>query len=128
MGRLTKRSLFQMPEIFHKMETRSDKSANQLYKEERRSGRTSLDFKTWLNVQKAKKFSNLTGAGAIPVNAALNNPIQDVLDQIHQEGGLQTQAGTTYIFGINKQALIWTGVGLGVLITGLIIYKVMHRR
>ena len=87
-----------------------------------------MDFKSWLNVQKAKNFSNITGNGAAPLNASLNGGIQDVITQLHQEGGLQTEAGTTYLFGINKKALLWTGIGLGVLVTGIIIYKVTRKK
>jgi hypothetical protein len=103
------------------------KSANQMYKEQKKSGLTNLDFKTWLNVQKAKDFSNITGTGAAPLNSSLNSSIQDVITELHQAGGLQTKAGTTYLFGINKKALLWTGIGLGVVITGIIIYKVTTR-
>lgn len=110
------------------MQIRTDKSANQLYKEARRSGMTQLDFKTWLQVEKAKNFSNITGTGSVPVNASLNSGIQDIIQADLVEGGLQTQAGSTYIFGINKQWLIWTGIGVGALITGVILYKIIHRK
>ena len=110
------------------MQQRTDKSVNQLWREQKKSGQTNLGFKEWLATQKAKNFSNITGVGAVPVNSSLNSGIQDIIQADLVEGGLQTTAGSTYVFGINKQYLLWGAIGIGMLLTGIIIYKIVHRK
>ncbi len=103
----------------------SGKSANQLWKEMRASGETSLDFKSWLIREKEKGFLNYDGAAVIPVNKTLNTSIQDTLQKMHIEAGYKTDANDKYILGINKNVLLWTGVGVGVLIAAIIVIKKM---
>lgn len=99
-----------------------------MWKQQRKAGLTTQDFKTWLTTAKAKNFSNVTGESAIPVNTTLNDSIQSAINDLHQEGGLQTTAGSQYTFGISNTLLLWSGVGVGLLITGFIIYKISHRK
>lgn len=110
------------------MNVTTTKSANQLYKEQKRNGQTSLDFKSWLQQQKAKHFANVTGQSDIPVNTSLNDSVQTAIGQLHQEGGLQTQAGGVYTFGVLNTTWMWVGIGMGAMITGIIIYKIIHRK
>lgn len=114
------------------MNVTTNKSANQLWKEEQAKGLTrgnsKQDFKNWLQRKKASGFFNVTGTADVPVNTTLNSGIQDMISQLHEEGGLQTKANTKYVFGLNKTAVIWTGIGIGILVTGVIAYKIIRRK
>lgn len=114
------------------MNVTTHQSANQLWKRELAQGlthgNTKADFKNWLRRKKATGFSNATGSTDVPVNTALNSSIQDAINDLHTAGGLQTAANTSYIFGIPKTALVWSAVAVGVLVTGLIVYKIIHRK
>jgi hypothetical protein len=109
------------------MNLSKEKTANQLYKQERQSGRTTLDFKSWLAGQKSRNFLDLTGAGSVPVNQSLNDPIQQLLGQIHQEGGQQTTLDSTYTFGVKNSIWRWSFVGLGVLATIIVVHQLRKK-
>lgn len=98
------------------------KSANQMWKD---SG-TTLSFKDWMNREKGKKFMNATGDSFVPTNTILNDSVQNAINAVHKEGGLQTTLTGKYIFGVNKK--VWIGIGVGlVVITGIIIFKHTHK-
>jgi len=85
-----------------------EKSANQLWRE---SG-TTLSFKDWLNREK-KKFVNFNGdANVIMVNRPLNNQIKDTLSSIRESVGYKKESTGKTVFGMNKNILIFLGVGL----------------
>lgn len=106
------------------MKVTTDTSANQLYRAAVRSGQTTLDFKSWLQLQKTRNFSNLTGTDPVPANPALNDPIQSLLSQIHEEGGQQTTLDSNYTFGVANAVWLWGGlaIGLGIL-TAVIVHQ-----
>lgn len=104
------------------------KSANQIWKEQRQSGMTNLDFKSWLTREKAKGFLNSTGDAAVPVNNVLNDSINTVIKQLHLQGGEKNTAGSEYVLGIKKKTLIWSGVGIVLFAVGVIIYEQKKKR
>lgn len=100
------------------------KSANQVWKELKRNGQTSLGFKEWLDREKQKEFKNFEGESTVPTNTFLNANIQSVISNMNDE-----ELGTKnkYILGANKNVLI--GIGVGVLvITGVILYIKFKRK
>jgi hypothetical protein len=107
------------------MDMQPEKSANQRWKQELASGMTygdtKADFKIWLQRKKAMSWSNVTGP-ALPTSS-----LQEAIDQLHQAGGQQVAANADYLFGISKKTLTWTAVGIGVMVTGFIIYKLVKR-
>ena len=107
------------------MELRSDKSANKLYKEDRKQGMTTLSFKEWLQLKKSQDFRNLTGDGSVPVDTTLNDSVQQALADAGDGG--QTQAGINYTFGVPNGVWLWGGIGFAVLIVAVIVYKNVKR-
>jgi len=85
-----------------------EKSANQLWRE---SG-TTLSFKDWLNREK-KKFVNFNGdANVMMVNRPLNTQIKDTLSSIRESVGYKKEGEGKTVFGMNKNILIFLGLGV----------------
>src|SRR5215212_9976906 len=100
-------------------------SANQLWKQQQRSGETKLQFLPWLEREKAKAYFNYDNV-AVPINSSLNDSVQRSIYDMRKIGGLKTDAGKEYVLGINREYLIYTGISVGVvvlLIGGYIVYK-----
>jgi hypothetical protein len=109
------------------MEVNTQMSANQLWKQQKASGMTNLDFKTWLNQQKAKGWSNVIGTGTIPVNTALDPSVQAAINDVNVTAGEESAGDTQYLFGIPTINLIYVGIGLGVLGISIFLYKKIRR-
>lgn len=100
-----------------------DKSANQLYKEQKRTGQTTLAFLPWLEREKTKAYFNMNGDLSVPVNKPFNDSVQQVIKELHEKGGLKEEAGKEYILGIKRGLFIWTGAIVVIVTTGIIIYR-----
>ena len=87
-----------------------------MHKEYRRTG-GQLGFKEWLQREKAKKFLRADGSTASPADTVEAQAVSD----LNAAGGLQTQLTSDYIFGIDKNVLIWTGVGIAAIAAFFII-------
>lgn len=95
-------------------------TANQLYKEYKKSGGT-LSFKDWMNDQ--KKEYKATGSGNIPMNKPLSDSINQTLDSLHRQAGYKDTLSEEYILGIPKNVVYMIGIVLTVSIAGYIIYQ-----
>lgn len=97
-------------------------SANQLWKDELKSGQTTLEFVPWLQQHKAKVYQNWDGTAAIPFNKALNDSIQTAIKDLHERAGEKTEAGKDYFMGIPKSGLIISGIVIVVITGAVLIY------
>lgn len=96
--------------------------ANKMWKEYKQAGGT-LSFAAWMDREKKKSFHNLTGnTNDIPENKPLTDSINQVLNEIHKNDGLQTTTSSKYVLGVNRNVMIAVGVTVAVVGVGLIIY------
>jgi hypothetical protein len=92
-----------------------------MYRDYKKSGGT-LSFKEYIDREKTKGFVNFNGTVNVPVNKNLTDSVQDVLNRIHADGGLKTNADNKYIFGINRN--VWIGAGVvSAVVIAIVIYK-----
>lgn len=96
-------------------------TANQRYKQAKKEGCT-LSFADFMTREKKKNFLDFEGNPTpAPVNNGLYAGIQNILDQVHENAGLQTTLNNKYIFGIDSR--IWIGVGIAaVAVTSVVLY------
>jgi hypothetical protein len=106
------------------------KSANQLYKDYKKQGGTA-SFADWLTEHKSKMFNADGDQPAItkefPVDRKLNDSTQQILNDIHQAGGLKNNLDNTTVFGIPKTAFYIAG-GLLVIAIGWKVYDTFKNR
>lgn len=98
-----------------------EKSANRMWKE---SG-TTLSFKDWL-IREKEKFINFNGNAdsSLIINKPLNDSIENTLIAAREGVGIKNEVKGDTTFGIKNYLLI----GAGVLVVGLIAYKVIKSR
>ncbi len=104
------------------------KSANQIWKAEKKAGLTTLEFKPWMEREKAKalSFHNYDGPAPMPENKTLNDSIQNAIKDLRTQSGYKETTDDKYVLGIDKK--VWMIVGVVVVVTvGVIVYKKMKK-
>jgi hypothetical protein len=94
-------------------------SANQVWKQLKKEGKTTLEFVPWLEREKRKGFKNFAGDASVPVNTYLNTAVQAAISNVQPAPPATTKK---YILGAPK--IVWIGIGAGILVVvGVIVYK-----
>jgi hypothetical protein len=102
------------------------RTANQLYKEQKKKGQTTLSFTAWVEQQKSRNWMRFDGTSEIPIDEAINQEVQSGISNLNAEAGLQTTLNQNYYLGIPVQYIKWGAVAVGVVmvvVIGRIIYK-----
>lgn len=99
-----------------------------MWKEEKKSGLTTLSFSGWMEQKKDRGWMRFDGTVEAPIDQAINQEVQSGINNLNAAGGLQTTLNSQYYLGINKQYLIWGGVGVAVVVAAVIIYKKTRKK
>ncbi len=94
-------------------------TANAKYKEYTNRG-GKMSFKDWLTWSKQRGFRNANGTAEVPINQPLSDSINQVINEMHQPIGYQSDLSNRYIFGIDKN--YW--IAAGILTVGIIGYSI----
>lgn len=94
-------------------------SANQVWKQLRKTGQTTLDFVPWLQREKTKGFKNFAGDASVPVNTYLNQVVQKAISTVDKP---TVENKDNYILG--APTMVWVGIGVTLaIVVGVIVYK-----
>src|SRR5262245_52930287 len=86
------------------------KSATRLWREEIKSGATTLSFAAWISRKKEMLSADAAGSNLILIDKTLNDSVQSAIAGATEAGRLQSKASSKTIFGINKTLFIISAI------------------